>query len=82
MEIFNNLLLIATAITAILNLLIEVEDTNVIKNEVYFRIGFGSIAVVALVATTHVLPILCYVVNIYVLLVLSFRLKVRSKSLH
>ena len=82
MEIFNNLLLIATAIIAILNLLVEVEDTNVIRNEVYFRVGFGGIAVVALVATTHILPILCYILNMYVLLGLSLRLKVRIKSLH
>ena len=82
MEIFNILLLIATAIVAVLNLLIEVEDTNVVKNEIYFRIGFGAIAVLALVSTAYTLPILCYVANMYVFLVLSFRLKVRIKSLN
>ena len=82
MEIFNTLLLIATAIIAILNLLVEVEDTTVIKNEIYFRIGFGGVAVIALMGTTHILPILCYIVNMYVLLGLAFRLRVRIKSLH
>lgn len=77
----NNLLLIATAIVAILNLLLEIEDIKTIKHEVTLKICFGGIAVLSLMAVGQSLSVFIYVFNFYVLITLSFRLRIRLNAL-
>jgi len=79
MEIINTLVLIATAIISLLNLLVEIEDKTTIKHEAFLKIIFGGIAVLCLSSIGISLPILYFLFNVSLLVLLSLRLHARLK---
>lgn len=66
--------------TSLINLLVEIEDKKTIKHEAYLKIGFGGITVLSLISIGNNLPLICYVVNVCILIALSLRLHTRLKA--
>jgi len=79
MKLFNEMVLIAIAIVALVSLVVEMEDRRNYKHEAILKAGFGSLAVGALTAVCYE-TIYCYAfMNMCFLAVLVIRLISRKK---
>ena len=79
MKLFNEFILVAIAVVALVSLVIEMEDRRNYRHEALLKMGFGSLSVGALMAVFYE-TIYCYaLMNLCFLAVLVIRLISRKK---
>lgn len=80
MQVISAVILLLTALVAIINLIVEMEDRRNIKHEFYLKITFGGVAVFALLGVFYKTHIFYLLVNVCFLIALSIRLLNRKKE--
>lgn len=80
MQLISMVVLVATAIVATLNLLIEIEDRQTIKHEFFLKVTFGGIAVFAMLGLYFKMHLFYVLVNFGFLITLIIRVLNRKKQ--
>lgn len=79
METINNLILLSIAITALINLIIEIEDTRTFKYEWILRLCFGGVIVGSISSIFYKHPMSSTVLYVALLTALINRILIRKK---
>ena len=80
MEAVNNLVLIGVAISALINLIIEIEDVKTIRYELILKICFGWVIVGCVMSIFYKQSYGGTVLNVALLIVLLNRILIRKKE--